>query len=97
MASAQRCFNHQCSQVRSAKLIDPDTMSLLAAPFGGTSLSEWIYNLTYKLLQVVLTPMYQAPLTSNAKAASSTGAALWQHLTTSFGYLNKEVSSDMVL
>ncbi len=39
-----------------------------------------------------MTPLYQAPSVTNAKALSSTGAALWQHLTTSFGYLNKKVS-----
>ena len=38
-----------------------------------------------------MTPLYQAPSVTGAKASSSTGAALWQHLTTSFGYLNKEV------
>ena len=42
--------------------------------------------------QVVITPQYQAPSVTGASAASSTGAALWQHLTTSFGYLSKEVS-----
>ena len=44
-------------------------------------------------LQVVVTPLYQAPSVTGASAATSTGAALWQHLTTSFGYLSKEVSS----
>ena len=44
------------------------------------------------LLQVVVTPLYQAPSVINAGLASSTGAAVWQHLTSSFGYLNKEAS-----
>lgn len=44
------------------------------------------------LLQIVMTPLYQAPSGTGARASTSTGAALWQHLTTSFGYLNKEVS-----
>lgn len=42
-------------------------------------------------VQVVITPAYTAPSVTNATQDSSTGAALWQKLTSSFGYLNKEV------
>ena len=48
-------------------------------------------------MQVVITPLYQAPSVTGASAASATGAALWQHLTTSFGYLSKEVSSPLTV
>ncbi|BDA48966.1 probable major extracellular endoglucanase at N-terminal half [Coccomyxa sp. Obi] len=41
--------------------------------------------------QVVITPAYTAPSVYNGSLDSSTGAALWQRLTSSFGYLNKEV------
>ena len=44
-----------------------------------------------------MTPLYQAPSVTGAEVSSSTGAALWQHLTTSFGYLNKEVSPSAVV
>ncbi|EIE18857.1 hypothetical protein COCSUDRAFT_59785 [Coccomyxa subellipsoidea C-169] len=40
--------------------------------------------------QVVITPAYTAPSVYNGSLAASTGAALWQRLTSSFGYLNKE-------
>ena len=37
-----------------------------------------------------MTPAYVAPSTYNATLAASTSGALWQHLTTSFGYLTQQ-------
>lgn len=39
---------------------------------------------------MVITPAYTAPSVYNGSLAASTRAALWQRLTSSFGYLNKE-------